>query len=64
MPKNKKIALLSDKNIPAKFQKILKNKLNKYELFILNFKQMKIQINENTKFFVENLCALILTEQT
>ena len=36
-PKAKKIALLSDRNVPNKFKKFLKNKLNKYELVVLNF---------------------------
>ena len=58
-PKTKKIALLSDKNIPAKFQKILKNKLNKYELFILNFKaNEKSKSMKTANFFVENLLRL------
>jgi len=36
-PKTKKIALIVDKNIPSKFQKILKNKLKNYEIVILPF---------------------------
>ena len=36
-PKAKKIALLSDRNVPNKFKKFLKKKLSRYELVVLNF---------------------------
>ena len=36
-PKTKKIAFIIDKNVPAKFRGILKNKLKSYELTFLHF---------------------------
>ena len=36
-PNTKNIALIIDKNVPQKFKKILKKKLNNYNLLILSF---------------------------
>ena len=58
-PKVKKIALLSDTNVPAKFKKILKSKLSKYELFSLNFHASeKSKSMKTVNLFVEKLLRL------
>ena len=55
-PKAKKIALLSDRNVPNKFKKFLKNKLNKYELVVLNFNASeKSKSMKTVNLFVEKL---------
>ena len=58
-PKAKKIALLSDRNVPNKFKKILKSKLNKYELVVLNFNASeKSKSMKTVNLFVEKLLRL------
>ena len=58
-PKAKKIALLSDRNVPTKFKKNLKSKLYKYELVILNFNASeKSKSMKTVNFFVEKLLRL------
>ncbi len=58
-PKTKKIALILDRNVPKKFKKFLKNKLNKYELVILNFHASeKSKSIKTVNLFVEKLLQL------
>ena len=58
-PKAKKIALLSDRNVPNKFKKFLKDKLNKYELVVLNFNASeKSKSMKTVNLFVEKLLRL------
>ena len=55
-PKAKKIALLSDRNVPNKFKKFLKKKLSKYELVVLNFNASeKSKSMKTVNLFVEKL---------
>ena len=58
-PKAKKIALLSDRNVPNKFKKFLKKKLSKYELVVLNFNASeKSKSMKTVNLFVEKLLRL------
>ena len=58
-PKTKKIALILDRNVAKKFKKFLKNKLNKYELVILNFHASeKSKSIKTVNLFVEKLLRL------
>ena len=58
-PKAKKIALLSDRNVPNKFKKFLKKKLSKYELVVLNFNaNEKSKSMKTVNLFVEKLLRL------
>ncbi len=36
-PKTKKIAIIIDHKVPAKFKKVIRNKMKKYDLFFINF---------------------------
>ncbi len=58
-PKAKKIALILDGNVPNKFKKFLKKKLNKYELVVLNFNASeKSKSMKSVNLFVEKLLRL------
>ena len=57
-PKTKKIALIIDRNVPNRFIKILKNKLKKYKLYILNFDATeKNKSLKSVNFFLEKLIS-------
>ena len=58
-PKTKKIALLLDRKVPDKLKKFLKNKLNKYELVVLNFNATeKSKSMKTVNSFLEKLFRL------
>ena len=58
-PKTKKVALLLDKKVPNKFIKIIKRKLNNYQLVILNFSASeKSKSMKTVNLFLERLLHL------
>ncbi len=57
-PKTKKIALIVDKKVPRKFNKILKNKLKNYQLFFLQFNaNEKSKSLKSVSTFLDKLLA-------
>ena len=59
MSKNEKVALLLDKKVPNKFIKIIKRKLNNYQLVILNFSASeKSKSMKTVNLFLERLLHL------
>ena len=55
-PKTKKIALIFDKNLPAKYKKSLSNNLKKYDLTILNLNpNEKMKSLKSVNYFLDKL---------
>ncbi len=55
-PRTQKIAIITDRNVPSKFKKILVNRLNKYDLFFFDFVATeKTKSFKTANFYIEKL---------
>ena len=56
-PKTKKIAIVIDKNVPKKFQKNLKRKLQNYDIVFFSFNANEKAKSLNVNFYLNKLLA-------